>query len=895
MEKHYIAGDIESKWYKRWNDAGVFAGKDDPSAESYCITIPPPNVTGILHMGHALNNTMQDVLIRWNRMQGKNTCWVPGTDHASIATEGKVVQKLAEQGIRKADLTRDEFLAHAWEWRETYGGHILNQLKRLGCSCDWDRLRFTMDEKYNRTVMAAFVQLYEKGLIYRGHRLVNWCPVSQSAISDEEVEHREVNGKLWYFRYPVADSDAHVVVATTRPETMLGDSAVAVHPDDERYQSLIGKMIDLPLVGRQIPIIADAFVDPAFGTGCVKVTPAHDPNDFAMGERHELPFINIMNPDASLNDSVPEAYQGLSREKARTKVVADLDAAGLLEKADKYKNNVGYSQRGNVPIEFYMSEQWFMKMDTLAKPALDAVHDGRVRIHPEHWVKTYEHWMENIQDWCISRQLWWGQRIPVWYRKGADRNDPDMRHVSAEGPDDPENWEQDPDVLDTWASSWLWPFAVHDWPADTAALKTFYPSQTLVTGPDILFFWVARMVMAGLEFTGEVPFSDVVLHGIVRDEQRRKMSKSLGNSIDPLVVVDEYSADALRFTLMMVTGVGQDIMLSEDQFELGRNFGTKLWNACRFMRQDGNGDVRMPGAQFEALTLSDLGDARLTSDDAHILAKLNDAIRDCDAALTKFRFNDYVQGLYAYFWHEFCDWYIEYSKPDLEGDDASRKYVVSAVMHYVMSTLLRLLHPVMPFLTEEIWHEMQFGDDDTFVAQAPWPDVLPDACKQALGISDEVIEFVEAKHELIRSGRALRGDYDIPGSRKVSYILKPGDNAIAEQLRADSDSLARLLNAGELQIDATWTPDGAVPSGACKLGLVYMPLDDLIDVDAERARLTAKLEEAQAHLMRTGAKLNNEKFMARAPDDVIERQRKLCRGIEQDCDKFESMIAGLPS
>ncbi|MDA1044595.1 MAG: valine--tRNA ligase, partial [Verrucomicrobia bacterium] len=759
MEKNYTPSDIESKWYQRWIEAGVFAGRENDGGESYCVVIPPPNVTGILHMGHALNNTIQDVLVRWNRMQGRNTSWIPGTDHASIATETKVVQMLEGQGIQKADLSRDEFLSHAWQWKEKYGSLILNQLKRLGCSCDWDRLRFTMDEKYTRSVLTAFVHLYEKGWIYRGHRLVNWCPVSQSAISDEEVVHKDVNGSLWYFRYPIVGSDTTVTVATTRPETMLGDTAVAVNPNDERYRDLVGKYILLPLVGRKIPIIADDFVDPEFGTGCVKVTPAHDPNDFAIGERHQLERINIMNGDATLNDNVPVAYRGLTREKARQQVVADLDAAGHLDRVEKYKNSVGYSQRGDVPIEFYMSEQWFMKMDQLAKPALAAVVDGRIKIHPEHWAKTYQHWMENIQDWCISRQLWWGQRIPVWYRKGADRNDPAARHVSIAGPPDPENWEQDDDVLDTWASSWLWPFAVHDWPASTEALKRYYPSRALVTGPDILFFWVARMVMAGLEFMGEVPFSDVVIHGIVRDDQRRKMSKSLGNSIDPLIVVDEYSADALRFTLMMVTGVGQDILLSTDQFELGRNFGTKLWNACRFMRQDGNGDVRMPGLHFDALALPVWNEDELTPDDAHILEKLWQTIEASDDALRKFRLNDYAQGLYAYFWHEFCDWYIEYSKQDLDRGTDSRKRVVSSVMHLVMSNLLRLLHPVMPFLTEEIWHEMQFGGEHDFIATAPWPTVPDAAQKASWGVCPAEIIYVEEKHELIRAGRALRANY----------------------------------------------------------------------------------------------------------------------------------------
>ena len=520
LEKAYNPSSIEDKWYEHWITQNYFSADPQSKRDPYTIVIPPPNVTGMLTVGHVLNNTIQDILIRKARMEGKEACWVPGTDHASIATESKVVAMLEEQGINKNELTREQFLEHAWEWKEKYGGIIINQLKKLGCSCDWDKERFTMDDDYTNSVLSAFVKLYNKGLIYRGHRIVNWCPVSKSAISDEEVIHQEKNGSLWYFRYPITNSDEYIVVATTRPETMLGDTAVAVHPDDERYRDFIGSTIMLPLVGRSIPIVSDKFVDPEFGTGCVKVTPAHDPNDFSMGERHSLEFINIMNEDASLNSNVPEKYQGLSREEARKQVVEDLKTLGLVDKIEDYINQVGFSERGQVPIEFYMSEQWFMKMTDLAGPALDVVKNGKITLQPKHWTKTYNHWMGNIKDWCISRQLWWGHQIPVWYHN----DDKKKIHVSVEGPADPENWTRDKDVLDTWASSWLWPMGVHSWPNESDELKKFYPTDTLVTGPDIIFFWVARMIITGCEFMDQVPFKDVYFTSILRDETGKKLS-----------------------------------------------------------------------------------------------------------------------------------------------------------------------------------------------------------------------------------------------------------------------------------------------------------------------------------------------------------------------------------
>ena len=579
LEKKHNPSDIEGKWYKYWLEKKYFSSQE--SENHYTIVIPPPNVTGKLHMGHVLNNTIQDILIRKARMEGKNACWIPGTDHASSATESKVTKMLEEQGISKKDLTREEFLKHAWEWKEEYGGTIINQLQKLGCSCDWDKTSFTMDEDYSKAVLESFVQLYNKGLIYKGSKLVNWCPKSQTALSDEEVMFKEVNGNLWYIKYAINDSDAFIEIATTRPETMLGDTAIAVNPNDKRYKELIGKTALLPLVGRSIPIIADNMVDPEFGTGCVKITPAHDLNDYEVGIKHNLEMINIMNPDSSISDKAPKEYRGMSREAARKQIVSDLKDINHLIKEEDYLHKVGYSERGNVPIEYYLSEQWFLKMEDLAKPAINAVRNKEINFYPNHWVKTYNHWMDNIQDWCISRQLYWGHQIPVWYKKDADRANQDNWFVSTTPPTDLENWEQDNDVLDTWFSSWLWPFAVHGWP-DVKTTK-YFPTNALVTGPDIIFFWVARMIISGYEFMGDLPFKDVYFTSILRDDKGRKLSKSLGNSPDPITLFEKYGTDATRFSIMLMSPQGSDVYFSENGIEVGRNFMTKIWNASRFI------------------------------------------------------------------------------------------------------------------------------------------------------------------------------------------------------------------------------------------------------------------------------------------------------------------------
>ncbi|MDY0150400.1 MAG: valine--tRNA ligase, partial [Kiritimatiellia bacterium] len=711
---------IEEKWNAWWEEKGYAHAEAGQAGKPYSIVIPPPNVTGILHMGHALNNTVQDVMIRRKRMQGHTTVWVPGTDHAGIATQNAVEKDLKKQGKNRWDMPRDEFMKRVWEWKEKYGGTILNQLEKLGASCDWQRTRFTMDEGLSDAVAEVFVRLYDKKLIYRGEYIINWCPRCGTALSDEESEHEEQAGHLWHIRYPVKGGRKNecVVVATTRPETLLGDTAVAVNPRDERYDKLKGRTLLLPILGREIPVIEDDFVDPQFGTGAVKVTPAHDPNDFEMGRRHDLPMLNVMTDTGDMNENAGP-YQGLDRFACRTKIVDDLQATGLLLKVEDHANSVGHCYRCHTVVEPRLSPQWFVKMKPLARPAIDAVKDGHVRFVPERWNKVYLDWMDNIRDWCISRQIWWGHRIPVFYCEAEDC----QHQWAARGQPTAcprcgaKSIHQDPDVLDTWFSSWLWPFSVFGWPQETPDLKTFYPTNDLVTAPEIIFFWVARMIMAGLEFMGEVPFRRVYLHGTVRDNKGRKMSKSLGNSIDPLDIIKDFSADALRFSLIALTATGQDVYISKEKFELGRNFGTKIWNAARFLQMFTDGEtVAVQAPQFDP--------ALLTADDQHILARLHKTVAACDENIDRCRFNDYAKTIYDFFWHEFCDWYVEYAKLPLKGDDKARKAEVLKVMHYVLSRALCLLHPIMPFLTEELWQGMGYAAMAESIMIAPWPEAL---------------------------------------------------------------------------------------------------------------------------------------------------------------------------
>ncbi len=866
LGKVYEPQQVEDRWYSHWLEKNYFHSTPNPDKKPYTIVIPPPNVTGMLTMGHVLNNTMQDILIRKARMEGQEACWVPGTDHASIATESKVVKMLADQGIAKDSLTRDEFLEHAWKWKEKYGGIIIQQLKKLGCSCDWARERFTMDDGYSRAVLGAFVHLYNKGYIYRGHRMVNWCPVSKSAISDEEVLYREAQGKLWYFKYPVVDSNEFVVVATTRPETMLGDTAVAINPDDDRFKHLLGKMIDLPLVGRKIPFITDSFVDPEFGTGCVKVTPAHDPNDFAMGETHGLEFINILNSDASLNDNVPEKYRGMSREIARKAVISDLSVLGLLEKVEDYTHKVGFSERGNVPIESYISEQWFLKMDDLVKPAIAAVESGKIKFHPEHWVKTYNHWMDNVKDWCISRQLWWGHRIPVW-----THNDTGQLYVAVDPPADPENWTQDPDVLDTWASSWLWPFSVHSWPEDSEELKYYYPTNTLVTAPDIIFFWVARMIIAGYEFMGELPFTDVYLTSLLRDDHGRKLSKSLGNSPDPLELFEKFGSDAVRFGVMLMAPQGLDVLFTETRLEVGRNFMNKLWNAARFVQMN-LGDA-VPELTAEIV-------AGLELPERWVLSRLNHTVAAVNRQLKRFHFNEGAKVIYDFTWSDFCDWYIEIAKTRFNSDDPEQVAMARAVAVHVLQGILRLLHPYAPFITEELWqHFRPEGAPDLILAE--WPPVAK------ARIDSKIEKQFTTLQNVIVAVRTLRSRLNVPPAKRADLVIRGPEKSMAQIMDhvGAVKTLARLadVNCG---VDLA-KPAHAATAVVGKLEL-FVPLEGLIDLAVERDRLEKRYGELESHLVGIRRKLANESFIQRAPQAVVAKERQKADDFAHELEKVKS-------
>ena len=851
LDKVYNPVNIEEKWYQYWLENNYFKSKPDPNKEPYTIVIPPPNVTGMLTMGHVLNNTIQDILIRKARMEGREACWIPGTDHASIATEAKVVQMLQDKGIKKESLSRDEFLKYSWEWKEKYGGIIIQQLKRLGCSCDWDRERFTMDDDYTNSVLEAFVVLYNKGLIYKGFRLVNWCPVSKSAISDEEVIHQEVNGHLWHFRYPIKNSDEVLVVATTRPETMLGDTAVAVHPKDKRFKHLIGKTVLLPLANREIPIIGDNFVDMEFGSGCVKVTPAHDPNDFDIGKKHDLEFINIMNEDASLNSNVPESYRNLSRDSAREKIVNDLKANDQLEKIEKYNHKVGFSERGNVPIEYYMSSQWFLKMNELSKPAIEAVNNGSIKFHPEHWVKTYNHWMNNINDWCISRQLWWGHRIPVWYHK----EDKEKVHVSVDGPNDIENWTQDEDVLDTWASSWLWPFAVHEWPKNNHDLKYYYPTASLVTGPDIIFFWVARMIMSGYEFLDDLPFKDVYFTSILRDETGKKFSKSLGNSPDPFTLFDEYGTDAVRFGIMLMAPQGLDVLFSSKGLEVGRNFVNKLWNASRFILMNIDDDMS-----------DDFSENNLKLPELWILHRLQFAIDRINKYLNNFNFNEAAKVIYEFTWNDYCDWYIEISKTRFKKDNESYTNTVKSVSKYVLKNIIILLHPYSPFVTEEIWSKLKKHNDSDLIVK-DWPKI------ENKWINKSLEDEMEILKSLISSIRTIRSQMNVPPNKLCKMIVQCNSEQ-KSILNSHSLIIKSLAKIETIEM----TEDSKKPSQSATAIVdnmeIFIPLKGIIDFDIEKKRLQKRIKELNNHLIGANSKLKNKEFLKRAPKNIVDREKE---------------------
>jgi len=863
IPKAYESQAVETKWYSFWQEHDCFTA--DPARVSdkrpgYSIVIPPPNVTGVLHMGHVLNNTIQDILARKARMDGKEVLWLPGTDHAGIATQSVVERKLIKEGAmrHRDELGREQLLEHIWEWKEKHGDIIIEQLKKLGSSCDWSRLRFTMDEEYTQCVQRVFVDLYEKGLIYRGKRMVNWCPKSLTALSDEEVIMKEQNSQLFYFKVQVVqEPGTWLEIATTRPETIPGDTAIAVNPKDPRYGHLIGKHAIRPLpIENQahLPIVADEHIDIEFGTGVLKVTPAHDKADFEIGQRHGVEAIEVIAADGKMNDLAGTELAGLDRFEARKAASAKLEELGALIKTEDYKNNVGFSERADVPIEPRLSEQWFLKYPS-QQQARDCVANGSMKFYPERWSKTYDYWMGGLQDWCISRQLWWGHRIPVWYRG-------EEIHCGLEAPEG-EGWVQDPDVLDTWCSSWLWPFATMGWPDDTETLKKFYPTTDLVTGPDIIFFWVARMIMAGYEWKGDLPFRNVYFTGIIRDKKGRKMSKSLGNSPDPLELIAKYGADALRFGTMRSAPQGLDVLFDEKDVELGRNFCNKLWNACRFRQ--------MQGGEIEG----EINPALLTSDDKWIMRRLDQAIREVTAAFKAYRFTDATGALYRFFWSEFCDWYVESCKATFFGDDAARKANVLAVFDLVMGHTLRLFHPFLPFITEELWHGLGYSEDmpadqgGETIMTAHWPTALDEDFMTFYGLEETVDLLVGAKHQLVTAGRNLRTIGNIPFAKKVDYILKPAGTLDPYE----AEVIQSLLNAEGLEVNPDYAPRKGTPASRSALGELFLPLDGLIDVEAEKARLEGQLEKITKEIGKAGAKLNNPKFTERAPEDVLQEAK----------------------
>jgi valyl-tRNA synthetase len=887
MDKHYDPQSVENKWYAWWEENGHFRADAAQGGESYSVVIPPPNVTGILHMGHALNSTIQDVLVRWRRMQGRNTVWIPGTDHAGIATQNVVEKALRKEGLSRRDLGREKFLERVWAWRGEYGGTIVRQLRKLGASCDWSRERFTMDEGLSEAVSEVFCRLYDEGLIYRGNYIVNWCPRCHTALSDEESEHQETNGSLWHIRYPVSGG-GEVVVATTRPETMLGDTAVAVNPADERYQALIGKTVLLPLMNREIPVVADDYVDRAFGTGVVKITPAHDPNDFQVAQRHSLAVLNVMHGDGTMNEQAG-AYAGMDRFVCRKQVVADLEAQGFLVKVDAHLHAVGHCYRCDTVVEPRLSLQWFVRMKPLAAPAIEAVRSGKVSFTPQRWEKTYFEWMENIRDWCISRQIWWGHRIPVYTctackREWAAKRTPETCPACGAAA-----ITQDEDVLDTWFSSWLWPFSTFGWPNESKELRCYYPTNDLATAPEIIFFWVARMIMAGCKFMDDVPFRNVYIHGTVRDDKGRKMSKSLGNSMDPLDIIEKYSADSLRFSLMLITSTGMDVYVNMEKFEIGRNFATKIWNAARFMKMHME---KAPDTDWRALASGELtlDAALLRDDDRHMLAKCEETIRAVTGHLEKYRLQDGALAIYDFVWTNFCDWYLEYAKQDLYGTDDVRRRQILSVMTDVFSKALKLAHPYMPFLTEELWHQMGYGADAETIMKAPWPKAYADAQSAAWGLSAEVTAYVDAKREMITAGRALRADYNISPAQFVHYIVQAVDAAAAAKLTADSETLKQQLRSDNLEV-ASGGGERAMPGTLCKLGTIYLPLEGLVDTKAESARVKDELNKALGFLKTVEAKLGNEGFVAKAPATVLEQQRARQKELAETIDRLKKLEA----
>ncbi len=885
----YDPRKIEEEIYASWSGENLFHADEKSPGKTYAIVIPPPNVTGILHMGHALNNTIQDVLIRWRRMQGFETLWMPGTDHAGIATQNVVERELGREGLHREDLGRDKFLEKVWKWKEDYGSTIIRQLKRLGCSCDWERARFTMDEGLSNAVKEVFARLYEDGLIYRGDYIINWCPRCGTALSDEEAEHHEVEGMLYYIKYPVKGRDRldkenedYIVVATTRPETMLGDVAVAVNPKDPRYSGLKGKTLILPIIKRELRIIFDGDVDPEFGTGALKVTPAHDPVDFELGARYGLPRVNVMYPDGRINPLGGD-YEGMDRFECRETIIEDLKDRKLFVRAEKHVHAVGHCYRCHTVVEPRLSRQWFVKMKPLAEDAIRAVKEEKIRFYPDRWRKVYLDWMENIRDWCVSRQIWWGHRIPVWYCRDCLKYE-NVRDVEISGPGKPgiyvgkeppgkcpacggTDLEQDPDVLDTWFSSWLWPFSTMGWPEDTQELKTFYPTDALVTAQEIIFFWVARMIMAGLRFRGEIPFRDVYIHGTVRDSTGTKMSKSLGNVIDPLDIISEVGSDALRFSIISITSQGQDVFLSKEKFELGRNFANKLWNASRYVLMSLEGTDLSGG----------IDQARLSLEDRWILSCLNETAEKVTKSLEAYRFNDAASALYDFIWHKYCDWYLEISK--LSGD----KDTTGKVLVKVLKAALRLLHPFMPFITEEIWQKMP-EKTSKWIMTAEWPapgreelDKFADAAS---------VRQMETLIGVISAARNVRSFWNVEHSAKVDLLLNAGGREDKKLIKENTRHIEQLARCEVKAVGEDVSRPGQSVSALVGNIKLFIPLGGTVDIEKERSRIDKKIADLQRYLGGIEKKLSNKSFLEKAPEDVVRKEEEKKR-------KFEEQIRNL--
>ena len=871
LNKAYDHRQVEDKLYARWTERGYFHGEVDEKKKPFTIVIPPPNITGQLHMGHALDEMIQDAIIRFRRMQGYAALWLPGTDHASIATEVKIVKQMAEEGLTKEGIGREAFLERAWKWKEQYGGRIVSQLKKLGSSCDWERERFTMDEGCSRAVKEVFIRLYEKGLIYRGNRIINWCPNCQTALSDAEVEYEEQASHLWHIRYAAEDGGEGIVVATTRPETMLGDTAVAVHPEDERYAHLVGKNVILPLLDKPIPVVADEYVDREFGTGAVKITPAHDPNDFEVATRHDLPIIRVLTDDGKMNENAGK-YEGMDRYEARAAIEADLQAAGVLVKKEDYAHNVGSCYRCHTTVEPMVSRQWFVSMKELAKPAIEAVRRGDVQFIPERFDKIYYNWMENVRDWCISRQLWWGHRIPAYYCDECGE-----MVVAREMPKTCEkcggtHFHQDEDVLDTWFSSGLWPFSTLGWPDKTPELDFFYPTSVLVTGYDIIFFWVARMITFGMEVMGKAPFKYVNIHGIVRDSQGRKMSKSLNNGIDPLEVIEKYGADALRFSLAVGVSPGNDMRYYDEKVNAAGNFANKIWNASRFVAMNLPEDFA-GGLEPEHFDVSD----------QWIVSRLQQVIRDVSDNMEKFELGLAAQKVYDFIWSEYCDWYIEMAKSRLYGEDAAEKRTACQVLRYVLINALKLLHPFMPFITEEIYTEMLGAGESIMISD--WPVAEPSLVFP--GEEESMGEIME----VVRSVRNTRAGMNVPPSKKAKIILRTEK---ADMVHATEAYLKKLAYASEVEVIAPGAPEPENAAGAVvPMGEVFLPLGELIDVKKEMERLLKEKKSLEGEIARAGGKLNNEKFVSKAPAKVVEEERAKLAKYTDMLEKVEKRIASV--